>query len=214
MSSDGSDGTESSGSAPIYVSDSDDRKNEMMTAINEAYISRPMFSEFTPSDIREANSIITFTRRDCSITTQLIKEDVYIYSFSCSTVGSGLGKILLHDVLIYLKRIYPYFAYVTIDPVPQMNPAIWKTLSPADKVTHKATALLKLAGYYKKIGFKDEIDLSDGSYPTLSGDINTILGTIGSMVAKGTKKRKVNKRKKTNKRFKGSKGKKGKKNYY
>ena len=211
MSSDGSNETGSSGSTPIYVSDSDDRKNEMRTAINEAYILRPMFSEFTPSDIQEANSTITFTRRDCSITAQLIKEDVYIHTFSCSTVGSGLGKILLHDVLIYLKRIYPDFAYVTIDPVPQMNPAIWKTLSPSDKVTHKATAILKLAGYYKKLGFKDEIDLSDGSYPTLSGDINTILGTIGLMVANGTKKRKVNKRRKTNKRFKGRKG---KKNYY
>ena len=203
MSNNGSD--ESSGSTPIYVSDSEDRKNEMRTAINEAYISRPMFSEFTPSDIQESPSTITFTRRDCSITTQLIKEDVYIYSFTCSTVGSGLGKLLLHDVLIYLKRIYPDFAYVTIDPVPQMNPAIWKKLTPEDKITHKATALLKLAGYYKKLGFKDEIPTYDGSFPTLLGDINTILGTIDSMIAKGTKKRKVNKRKKTNKRITGKK---------
>jgi hypothetical protein len=209
MSSNGSNGsngsneTGSSGSPPIYMSDSDDRKNELRAAINDAYIPTPMFSEFSPSDIQEAHSTITFTRRDCSIIAQLIKGDVYIYSFSCSTVGSGLGKFLLHDVLIYLKRIYPEFAYTTIDPVPQMNPAIWKTLSPADKVTHKATALLKLAGYYKKLGFKDEIDLKDGSYPTLSGDINTILGTIQTMVAKGTRKRrKLKKRIITNKRHK------------
>jgi hypothetical protein len=115
----------------------------------------------------------------------------------------------LHDALIHLKEMYPEFVYITIDPVPQMDPATFKTLSHADKEIHKQSALLKLAGYYKKLGFKDEIHSGDGSYPTLIGDINTILTTIETKQGKGIRKTRKQ-RKVVNKRKTNKKGKKGK----
>ena len=176
---------ESDDDSPEVYRNSEDYRNDVRPAIIQAYDAHPhsLISDF--SDIKHNNathlSTITFKRGDCSITAQYVNGDIYIHSFACSTVGSGLGKNLLHDTLIHLKTMYPDFAYITIDPVPQMDPVIWRTLSPADKETHKQTALLKLARYYKKLGFTGEIQSHDGSYPTQIGDINTILATIETM---------------------------------
>ena len=215
MSSD--DESVESDSTPIFRN-SEDIRNDARPDIIQEYNSRPhpMISGF--SDIAHNNathlSTITFKLGDCSVTAQYVNGDIYIHSFSCNTVGSGLGKNLLHDALIHLKTMYPDFAYITIDPVPQMDPATFKTLSPADKETHKQTALLKLAGYYKKLGFTDEIQSQDGTYPTLIGDINTVLTTIETMnrskQGRGTRRRKT-RRKFINKRKSNKKGKKGKK---
>jgi hypothetical protein len=211
-----SDESGESDSTPVYRN-SEDIRNDARPDIIQAYDAHPhpMISGF--SDVKHNNathlSTITFKQGDCSITAQYVNGDIYIHSFACSAVGSGLGKNLLHDTLIHLKTMYPDFAYITIDPVPQMDPVIWRTLSPTDRETHKQTALLKLAGYYKKLGFTDEIQSQDdGSYPTLIGDINTILATIETMniskQGRGTR-RKI-RRKIVNKRKTNKKGKKGK----
>jgi hypothetical protein len=216
MSSD--DESVESDSTPIFRN-SEDIRNDARPDIIQEYNSRPhpMISRF--SDIVHNNathlSTITFKLGDCSVTAQYVNGNIYIHSFSCNTVGSGLGKNLLHDALIHLKTMYPNFAYITIDPVPQMDPVIWRTLSPADKETHKQTALLKLAGYYKKLGFTGEIQSHDGSYPTLIGDINTILATIETMnIGRGirgtrirTRRIKRKQRKVVNKRKSNKKGK-------
>lgn len=218
-----SDESGESDSTPIFRN-SEDIRNDARPDIIREYNAHPhtMISGFSIAHNNATHlSTITFKLGDCSVTAQYTTNgDIYIHSFSCNTVGSGLGKNLLHDALIHLKTIYPDFAYITIDPVPQMDPATFKTLSPADKETHKQTALLKLAGYYKKLGFMDEIQSqdNDGSYPTLIGDINTILATIETMnrskQGRGTRrtrgKRKVVNKRKSNK--KGKKGKKGKNN--
>lgn len=191
---------------------SEDVRNDQRDAINNAYGNPPMFAEFSEiiTHTDDTLPMITFKRGDCSIIAGYVKEDIYIYSFSCDKSGTGLGKFLLHDVLVHLKGVYPNFAYIMIDPVPQMDPSVWKTLSFEQKDVHKQAALHKLAGYYKKLGFTDEIYSDNNSFPTLVGDINTILRTIESM-AKGTRKRRIRKaRKQTNKKGKGRKGKKRK----
>jgi hypothetical protein len=216
MSSDESDDKSDDDSPEVYRN-SEDYRNDVRPDIIQEYNSHPHPMILGFSDIVHNNathlSTITFKQGDCSITAEYVKGDIHIHTFACSAVGSGLGKNLLHDTLIHLKSLYPDYAYITIDPVPQMDPVIWRTLSPADKETHKQTALLKLAGYYKKLGFTGAIQSQDGSYPTLIGDINTILATIETMnrEARGTRTIRKIRRKIVNKRKSNKKGKKGKK---
>ena len=192
--------------SPVYNSGSDDTDTRMgkerRNAINSSYIEPRMFSEFneetdiTHNDTTPMLSLINFKRDDCRITTQYVNGDIYIFSFVCHRIGTGLGKNLLHDVLIYLKRKYPEFAFVTIDPVPHMNPVIWRTLTLEKRETHKIKEQQKLASYYKKLGFIDTIDTRDGSFPTLLGDVNTILRTIeATRLARGSTKKRITKRK-------------------
>jgi hypothetical protein len=208
MSSDESNKGEESDSTPEYNSDEDFTNRQ---SVIDNYRPHQMFSPLTDiTNIVKYNKV-EFKRDNCSITAEYVKDDIYIHSFSCDTVGTGFGKNLLHDALIHLKEMYPEFAYITIDPVPQMDPVIWRTLSPADKDVYRQTALLKLAEYYKKLGFTGKINSQDDGYPTQIGDINTILATIETLVSRrgrGTRRRKQ--RKIVNKRKSNKKGKKGK----
>lgn len=185
---------EESDDTPVYRS-SEDLRNENRVAINEAYVRPTMFSGFDEIIHTETPELkmITFKRGDCSVVAQYINEDIYIFSFSCSKSGTGVGKFLLHDVLIHLKDIYPGAAYVTIDPVPQMDPTVWRGLSFEEKAVRKEDAIRKLAGYYEKLGFTEKIYTGD-TFPTLLGDITTILRTIETL-ARGAVKRKTKGRK-------------------
>ena len=94
--------------------------------------------------------------------------------------------------------------------VPQMDPAIWKSLSAKDKDKYKKDALHKLAGYYYKLGFTGKINSQD-EQPTQIGDINTILTTIETLYRSGRGTRRIRRiRKIVNKRKTNKKGKKKK----
>ena len=202
---------EESEDTPVYRS-SEDLRNENRAAINQAYVRPAMFSEFDKIIHTETPELkmITFKRGDCSVVAQYINEDIYIFSFSCSKSGTGVGKFLLHDVLIHLKDIYPGAAYITIDPVPQMDPNVWRGLSFEEKTLRKEDATRKLAGYYEKLGFTEKIYTGD-SFPTLLGDITTILRTIETF-ARGVLKRKTKGRKTKGAKRRKTKSKKVKRN--
>ena len=151
------------------------------------------------------NSIRQHVFKDgpCKIELNDIQEDdtsATIESFSCMSIGSGLGRKLLLYVLKWIKDKYPSVNVIQLTAVPIVK--YDKSNNYDTKISKQNAALIKLKQYYTKLGFIENYQSKDD----FEGDINDIIEIITTYIQRAgfTYKYKYKKNKKLSKRVKSS----------
>ena len=128
-----------------------------------------------------SNSIRQHVFKDgpCKIELNDIQEDdtsATIESFSCMSIGSGLGRKLLLYVLKWIQTNYTNVDTITLTAVPIVK--YDKSNNYATKKSKQNAALIKLKQYYTKLGFIE----NDQSNDDFEGDINDIIVNITTYI--------------------------------